>query len=230
MGASASLAAFAAASADAAEPVPGGTHLVEQRADFDESNFDRIVGRPADIRQLFEAVAFHPQVLGNVKNALNGLSFGFGYRPDRISIAFCPHGQSASYCYTDYIWKKYNVGEALKLKDAQGKTVVSNVYLEPSHAISDSNDPNDPTSIFQDTSIQTLQKRGVVFTTCHTAVEEQARMLVRGGFGPAGSTATDVANDILTHLIPGALVVPSMVGAIAVMQARYKYTYITVGL
>ncbi len=32
-------------------------------------------------------------------------------------------------------------------------------------------------------------------------------------------TATDVAGDILTHLIPGALVVPSMVATIAVLQS-----------
>ncbi len=38
---------------------------------------------------------------------------------------------------------------------------------------------------------------------------------------------TDVANDILTHLIPGTHVVPAMVAAIAILQQRYHYSYIT---
>jgi len=41
--------------------------------------------------------------------------------------------------------------------------------------------------------------------------------------------ARDVAADILTHLIPpGAVVVPSMVATLAVLQKRFGYTYITV--
>ncbi len=33
-----------------------------------------------------------------------------------------------------------------------------------------------------------LQHRGLVVLTCHTAVEEQARALVKGGYAPAGAT------------------------------------------
>jgi intracellular sulfur oxidation DsrE/DsrF family protein len=72
-----------------------------------------------------------------------------------------------------------------------------------------------------------LQRRGMIVLTCHTAVEEQARAIVKRGFAPAGMTATDVAGDILTHLISGALVVPSMVATIAVLQSRYGYAYLT---
>ena len=44
---------------------------------------------------------------------------------------------------------------------------------------------------------------------------------------PAGMSPQDVATDILTHLIPGAVVVPSMVASIAVLQSKYRYTYAT---
>jgi hypothetical protein len=40
-------------------------------------------------------------------------------------------------------------------------------------------------------------------------------------------SAAEVADDILTHLIPGAVVVPSMVATVAVLQATYGYTYLT---
>jgi intracellular sulfur oxidation DsrE/DsrF family protein len=225
LGTTSSLAALAAPAR--AGSIPGGTTFIESLADFDQAGFDRTVGRPAKIRQLYEAVSFHPAMLNNVKNSLNGLTYGFGYAPGDVALAVCPHGPSSSYGFSDAVWEKYRIGEAFALKDAQGATITRNVFLAPQHPLNDSTDPNDLGSLYQDTSIQTLQKRGVLFLTCHTAVEEQSRMLVSRGFAPAGMTPQDVANDILTHLIPGAIVVPSMVGAIAVMQARYAYTYIT---
>lgn len=227
---SASLAALAGGLADAAQSIPGGSHLVERKADFNESEFARILGRPADIRQVWEAVAFHPGIFNNVKNALNGLQFGYGYAPGRISMAIADHGPSSAYTYTDYLWSKYRIGEAFKTKDAKGADVTSNIFLKPSKTLAKGDDPDAEDSVYQDTSIETLQSRGVVFLTCHTAVEEQARTLVKGGFAPAGMTATQVADDILTHLIPGAHVVPSMVATIAVLQQRYNYSYITLTL
>jgi hypothetical protein len=223
---SASLAALTQTGADAATGVPGGTHLVERNADFDEAEFTRVVNRPADVRQLFEAVSFKPGVFNNIKNSFNGLQFGYGYAPDRIAIAFCPHGPSSAYHYSDEIWSKYKIGEFYKLADANGNPVTSNVYVKPAKALDPSNDPDNPTGMYQDTSIETLQKRGLISMTCHTAVEEQARALVKAGNAPAGMTASDVANDILTHLIPNVHVVPSMVATVAVLQQRYHYSYV----
>jgi intracellular sulfur oxidation DsrE/DsrF family protein len=224
LAASASLVAAAGPAVRAAEAVPGGSHFVERKADFDAAKFAAAVDKPADIRQVWEAVSFHPQVFTNIKNSLNGLQFGFGYAPERIAIAFAPHGPSSSFNYTDYIWSKYKIGEAFKLQDAKGNAVASNIFLTPAKPTgTKADDPDAENSYYQDTSIQTLQTRGVVFLTCHTAVEEQARTLVKGGFAPSGMKPAD---DILTHLIPGAHVVPSMVAAIAVLQQRYHYSFI----
>ena len=224
---SASLVALTQSPVRAQQTVPGGTDLVERRANFNLAEFESAVDRPeTTIRQVWEAVAFHPQVFSNIKNSLNGLQFGFGYGPNEIAMVFAPHGPSGAYNYTDEMWAKYRLSDAFKLKDAQGNPVTSNIYLIPSHPIDRSLNPDGPSSFFQDTSIQTLQSRGVVFLTCHTAVEEQARAIVTSGFAPS-MKAVDVADDLLTHLIPGTLVVPSMVSTIAVLQSRHKYTYIT---
>ncbi len=133
---SASLVAAAGAGAGAAENVPGGSRLVERKADFNEAEFARLVGKPADIRQMWEAVAFRPGVFNNMKNSLNGLRFGYGYAPDRIAMAFCPHGPSSSYTYADDIWAKYKIGEFYKLTDAKGNPVTSNVFLKPAKPFS----------------------------------------------------------------------------------------------
>lgn len=223
--ASASLAALAGAGASAAQSVPGGTHLVERKSDFDAAAFAKAVDR-GEVRMLWEQVSFHPQVLANVKNALNGLQFGFGYPAAQIAMAMADHGPSSAYNYSDYVWSKYKIGEAFKLKDPSGNPVTSNVYLKPAKAIDKSAGPDSEDSLYQDASIETLQSRGVLFLACHTAVEEQSRALVKGGFAPSGMTPADVASDILTHLIPGALVVPSMVATIAVLQQKYRYGFI----
>lgn len=223
---SASLAALAGAPAAAiAQTIPGGTHLVERKADFDEAAFARLAGKPADVRIVIESIAFHPQVFANVKNALNGLQFGFGYSPSRIAVAFAPHGASSAFTYGDYVWSKYKIGDFFKLKDDKGDPIASNTFLAPAKPPASGTDPDDPAGMYQDTSIETLQKRGVIFLTCHTAVEEQARGLVKAGNAPSGMSPTDVANDILTHLIAGTHVVPSMMATIMVLQQRYHFGF-----
>ena len=77
---SASLVALAQSSAGAQQAIPGGTHFVERHADFNLAEFQAAVDRPGTtIRQVWEAVGFHPQIFSNLKNSLNGLQFGFGY-------------------------------------------------------------------------------------------------------------------------------------------------------
>ena len=219
------LAAASGAVADA-QSVPGGSNVVERAAQFDAAGFDKIVGRPAKIRQLFEQVAFKPGLWNNVKNSLNGLQFGYGHKASEIAVAIAGHGPSAAYGYSDYVWQKYKIGDYFGIKDAQGNTITSNIWLAAKAKADTTADPDDEKGMYQDTSIEMLQRRGVVILTCHTAVEEQSKGLVKAGNAPAGMTPKDVADDILTHLIPGALVNPSMVATVAVLQKVYGYTYV----
>lgn len=225
LGGSATVAA--ATGVASAAVVPGGTHLVERRADFDAAAFASIVGRPSAVRGLYEAVAFRPSVLGSMKNALNGLQFGFGYAPQTIAYALAAHGPSAVYGYSEYLWEKYRLGDFFKLESSTGAAVESNTFLRRHAPYDPAGDPDDPDGMYQDASIEMLQRRGVVVLTCHTAVEEQARALTAAGRAPASMSAADVASDILTHLIPGAVVVPSMVATIAVLQSTYRYAYLS---
>jgi len=210
-----------------AAAVPGGTHRVERRADFDAVGFSAVVGRPARLRQLYEADAFDPSILGSIKNSFNGLQFGFGYPAEAITIALAGHGPSAVYGYSNDLWERYRIGEFFKLRDSKNQPLTSNIYLARQAPINSGADPDDEHGMYQDSSIEMLAHRGLIVLTCHTAVEEQARGLVKAEFAPEGMSAEDVADDILEHLIPHALVVPSMVATIAVLQAEYRYTYLS---
>ena len=230
--AAASLAGVAslAAKADAQtnDAAFGGREFVERKANFDLAAFEKQFGRGADIRQVYENLSFKPSVLNNIKNSLNGFEIGFGYAQDRIAVAVANHGPSSAYTYTDYVWSKYSIGKYFNITDKAGAIIDKNVFLAAKNAGSTSTEPDDDKGPYQDTGIAALQARGAIFMTCHTAVEEQARGLVAGNFAPAGMSASDVAADILTHLIPGAVIVPAMVATVAVLQHRFGYTYITI--
>ena len=137
-----------AVAAGAAAAVPGGSDFVERSANFDAAAFARAVDKPANIRQVWEAVAFRPALFNNMKNGLNGLHFGFGYPAERITMVFAPHGPASAFTYADDVWQKYRMGEFLGVKDAAGKPVDSNVFLRPASAsvFEDTTDPNDPQS------------------------------------------------------------------------------------
>ena len=214
------IASFAG-SVSATEFVPGGSAFIQDREHFDELAFAAKLGRTATIRQVYQNVSYRPTGLNNIKNALNGLQFGFGFEPNQIAIAAANNGPSSAYTFSDYIWSKYRIGEYYSLIDGDGKSIVCNLNLRRTTEVNGPADPNLETSRFQDKSIEALQSRGVVFMTCHTSVEELAVGLVERKFAPAGLEPLAVAADILTHLIDGAVVVPSMAATIGVLQQRY---------
>jgi len=202
-------------------------HLVPRKSHFDWLAFEKLIDQEADIRQVWEAFSFRPPVFNNLKNSLNGLEHGYGFKPDRIRLVFAPHGPSNAYNYNDRIWKRYRIGEAMNLRDAKGDLVGSNVFLKRNPSLSVSSDLDDEHGAFQDTSIEGLHRRGILFLACATALQEQARIVRDAGFAPRDMTASDIARDMLENLIPQTYVVPSMVATIAVLQATYHYTYIT---
>jgi intracellular sulfur oxidation DsrE/DsrF family protein len=204
-----------------------GRHFVARNQDFDWEAFAAAIDVSAPVRHVWQAFAFRPQVFNNLKNVLNGLQFGYSYDPSDVRLVFAPHGPSSAYNYTDYIWRKYRIGDALNLCDPAGNRIESNVFLTPKAGMTGSENLDDEMGAYQDTSIQRLQQRGVTFLSCATALQEQARIVHAAGFAPPGTSVDSIATDMLEHLIPNAVLVPSMVATVIVLQRRYGYTYLT---
>ena len=97
---------------------------------------------------------------------------------------------------------------------------------EEAARITASTDPNDESSPLQDASMQGLQRRGVHFLSCHPALEEQARQLIKH-YNLSEDPET-IVGDMLAHTVPHVLVVASMVSAIALLQIEGRYSYVTV--
>ena len=186
---------------------------------------------PARIKQVYDVVEIGDgKFLNNIKNSFNGLQFGFGVPERQVKIAAALHGPANMLNYDDYIWEKYQIGEGLKVIDpANGKPAVKNIFYSRKTGLKRepaAKGPDDLNSIYQDTSMEALQLRGAQFLSCHTALEEQVRVLVSRN--QLSQSPEGVVKDMLAHSIPVVLVVASMVAAIALLQAEGHYTYITV--
>ena len=213
--------------------VPDATEaqLVWKASEWKLAEFEKLVKDPARLKQLYDVVQIGDgKFLNNIKNSFNGLQFGFGVAEGQVKIAAALHGPANMLNYDDYIWEKYQIGEWLKVTDpANGKPAVKNLFYNSKIGPKQESAPkswDDPTSFYQDTSMQSLQSRGAQFLSCHTALEEQVRVLI--SHLNLSQSPEDVVKDMLAHPLPGVLVVASMVAAIAILQAEGHYTYITV--
>jgi intracellular sulfur oxidation DsrE/DsrF family protein len=215
----------------AGTPRAAEAQLVWKASEWKLAEFQKLVNEPARVKQVFDVVQIDAgKSLNNVKNALNGLRFGFAIPENEIKIVAGLHGAANMLNYDDYVWDKYKIGEWLNVTDpSTGKSAVKNPFYGSKGGLqqdSASKGPDDPDSIYQDTSMQALQARGVQFLSCHTALEEQVRVLIKRN--KLTLSPEHMVREMLAHTEPGVLVVATMVAAIAVLQAEGHYTYIAV--
>jgi hypothetical protein len=197
------------------------------------ASFEELLAEKARVKQLFDITQVEDGAsLAKIKNSLNGLHFGFGVPADQIRMIGGLHGPANLMNYDDAMWSKYKVGAWLKIYDPKtGQPAVRNPFYqsplsEEAARITASTDPNVESSPLQDASMQGLQRRGVRFLSCHTALEEQARQLIRHYNLSEGPET--IVGDMLAHTVPHVLVVASMESAIALLQSEGRYSYATV--
>ena len=185
------------------------------------------------MKQLFDITQVEDGAsLAKVKNSLNGLHYGFGVPVNEIKIICGMHGPANLLNYDDYVWEKYKIGAWLKINDPRTRQpAMRNPYYcskltDDAAHIRAGTDPNAEESPLQDASIQGLKRRGVRFLSCHTALEEQVRQLIKRYNLPEGPET--IVRDMLAHTVPDVLVVASMVSAIALLQCEGSYSYVMV--
>ena len=205
--------------------------LVYTRSDWQLSEFNRLAKIPARVKQVYDIIQIAGGgFLNNIKNSLNGLHFGFGLPDEQIKVAAALHGPANMLNYDDVIWSKYQIGAWLKVTDlSTGQPAVKNPYYASKAGTPlryGTEDPDSRDSLYQDTSIQALQHRGVQMLSCHTALEEQVRALI--AHSRLTQRPEEIVTEMLAHTLPGVLVVASMVAAIALLQTDGRYSYITV--
>jgi hypothetical protein len=127
--------------------------------------YESIVNRELTIRQVYEWPNIsNPIVFANVSNGLNGFQFSYDIPPSQVQVVVQPFYTANAAVYDDSIWQKYRFGLARNIKDpATGDFAVRNIFYPsalpaPDHVPADRSD-----AYYSDTSIQGLQRRGVLF-------------------------------------------------------------------
>ncbi len=205
--------------------------LVYTKSEWKVSEFNQLAKNPAQVKQVFDVTQIaEGGFLNNMKNSLNGLHFGFGIPNDQIKIVAALHGPANVLNYDDFIWNKYKLGGWLNINDlSTNQPALKNPYYASKAGAAPhyrTEDPDSGDSIYQDTSIQALQHRGVKLLSCHTALEEQVRGLI--AHRNLTQQPEEIVKEMLAHTLPDVLVVASMVAAIALLQTDGHYSYITV--
>lgn len=200
-------------------------------ADWKMASFEEMLKEPFEAKQMYDVTEIDEgSAFDHMVNSLNGLQFGFGVPAAKIKVVGALRSMATVMNFDDEMWEKYRVGEMVKVNDPKtGKAATRNLYYAsaagqpPKYA---SEDPNNEASMYRDTSIQALQARGMQLLACHMAIEALAgRMMKKLNLK---ETKEELVQELQSHLLPGVMVVPSMVSAIDVLQRRGRFTYLKV--
>jgi len=199
------------------------------QTEWNGSAFNQLLRARKTVKQLFDLKDADGEMLvDHVHNAMTGLERSFGIPKEKILVVAALRAKANLLVFDDYAWKKYQFGAAYKIKDPKtGKPAERNIFyastLAPDGKYA-SEDPNDPRAIEADHSIEAIQRRGVRILCCHVATEGAAAYAVQRL--KLKVSQQTVAQDLLAHLIPGVLVVPSMVSAIPMLETHGRFAYL----
>lgn len=207
---------FGSAAYDAALKASGGVKAV-----FQSPHEDATVVASGAVNHL---------LLLQLKNWLNAFQFSYRMDPADLHTLVATYASANILTYGDAVWAKYKLGEQYGIHDpATNAPAVRNVFLPPRFGPAAPKDIAAPNSFYQDTGIAALQRRGTLFLTCNNSLNGHAVAAVADKRAPAGMTPADVVADIQAHLIPGATLVPAVVGEVSRAQAAgYSLVFIPV--
>ncbi len=201
--------------------------LLYKPSDWQMSAFDQLLKQHYDAKQLYDITTVDDgNAFDHMVNSFNGLQFGFNIPAGKIKIIAAIRGFATVLNYNDSLWDKYRIGELMKVNDPKtAKPLTRNIFYTSSFGNPPkytSNDPNNDAFAEEDASIQALQARGLQLLACHMALHGQSIFISK----KLKLKQEDVFQDLQTNLLPGVIIVPSMVSAIAVLENKGHYGYI----
>jgi len=187
---------------------------------FDE--YEAIVNRDVTIRQVYEWPNIaNPIIFGNVSNGLNGFQFAYGLAPQQIQAVVQAYASANLAMYDDSAWSTYRLGEAFNVKDpASSQPATRNQWYPSKNPVASPPPTDRSNAYYSDTSIEGLQRRGVLFLVCHQTIRAHAGQLASSEQNTEKLSADDIREDLQSHLIPGGLLIPAAVGELVRLQDK----------
>lgn len=207
---------------------PAEAQRIELASNWNLPEFSKLVHHQAQIKQMFDVTGANGDGFAHINNSFNGLQFGFGIPAKQIQIVAVMRGMATVLIFDDYVWKKYRFGALANITDPEtGKPAERNIYYPSKTGLKyASKNVESPDSIYADRSIQALQHRGLRILGCHNATEFMAKYVAEKNH--LAQSQKEIVNDMLSHTVPGVLIVAAAVSAIALLQSEGLYSYLYV--
>ncbi len=158
-------------------------------------------------RQIFHALDANDRAMLMASNYLDAYEREFGAKPGEVNAVIGVHAMALHIGFTDAAWAKYGFGKSANVTDPTTKEPATrNIFATGGEL-----------------SVDTLQKRGVTFLICNTALRLRSRALAK----ERGETYEAVYKDLEASRLPGTILVPALV--VAINRAQEKgFTYVRV--
>jgi hypothetical protein len=160
--------AGAAAAGAAVSQLPRVAHAHDLRPNdpvyrFDE--YESIVNRDVTIRMLYEwPNVNNATIYSNISNGLNGFQFSYDLPADRVQVVVQAFASANLAMYDDALWAKYRLGEVYKIQDpSTGQPATRNPWFASKNPPVNQLPADRANPYYSDTSIEGLQRRGVLF-------------------------------------------------------------------
>jgi intracellular sulfur oxidation DsrE/DsrF family protein len=153
--------------------------------------------------------------LGQAASMLEVWRRDYRMEPPRVNIVVGARGTGIPILFSDSLWAQYRLGEQYEVfrpgtKDAYDVNPFSARNVQPGGLIA------------AEQTVESLQRRGVLFLACRNTIAATSKRLSAAGFGPA----EEVQRTIEGGLLAGVVLVPAMLVAFTQMQERgVSYVY-----
>jgi intracellular sulfur oxidation DsrE/DsrF family protein len=154
---------------------------------------------------------------GLMREAMNGQVFAF--KNTEFLAVSATHGIAHLALFSQSMWDKYQLATLTERKFS------SNTLIVEKEGVSPTDDIENPSGFYSpsNNNVVSLQRRGAVFIACHDSIHAIARTLHDNQTFSA-SPADKIAADLTNNLIPGAVLVPSVVAfLVELQQAGFTY-------
>lgn len=187
--------------------------ILERPEQWDHEALTLVLGYRGGERQVWDNTEISGPWLNLMRNSLNAQVFSFKH-PEFLAVS-ATHGSAHLALFDQAMWDKYGLAKMA------GEKLTSNSLIDEKTGAAQTDTNHESTEgaySSHDNSIPALQKRGVVFLSCHNAIWELAEKLIGANTNPDKLSIDALAAELTNHVIPSAIVTPGAVGTLPELQ------------